>query len=97
MYLASAIRHHISFPVSKLSQFTLNPGDDHWCAFERVMHYLAGTMDYKIHYSRYPAVLGDTMMQIGYLMWTSCMPRMDMFSLLAVHQRQHGSPDAMAW
>jgi hypothetical protein len=24
---------------------------------ERVMHYLAGTMDYKIHYSGYPAVL----------------------------------------
>jgi hypothetical protein len=26
----------------------------------------------------------DTMMQIGYLTWMSCMPRVDMFSLLAV-------------
>jgi hypothetical protein len=43
--------------VSKLSQFTSNLEDDHWCALERVMHYLAGTMDYIIHYSRYPAVL----------------------------------------
>jgi uncharacterized membrane protein len=38
-------------------QITSNPGDDHWHALERVMHYLAGTMDYGIHYSGYPAVL----------------------------------------
>jgi hypothetical protein len=38
MYLASATRPDISFAVSKLSQFTSNPGDDHWCALERVMH-----------------------------------------------------------
>jgi hypothetical protein len=42
---------------SKLSRFTSNPGDDYWRALERVMHYLVGTMDYGIHYSRYPAVL----------------------------------------
>jgi hypothetical protein len=57
MYLASATRTDISFVVSKLSQFTSNPRDDHWRALERVMHYLVGTMDYKIHYSGYPAVL----------------------------------------
>jgi hypothetical protein len=57
MYLASATRPDISFAVSKLSWFTSNPGDDHWRAFERVMHYLVGTMDYGIHYFRYPTVL----------------------------------------
>jgi hypothetical protein len=57
MYLTSATRSDISFVVSKLSQFTSNPGDDHWRAVERVMHYLAGTIDYRIHYSRYHAVL----------------------------------------
>jgi hypothetical protein len=57
MYLASATRPDISFAVSKLSRFTSNPGDDHWCALERVMHYLIGTMDYEIHYSGYPVVL----------------------------------------
>jgi hypothetical protein len=57
MYLASATRPDISFVVSKLSRFTSNPGDDHWCALERVMHYLIGTMDYEIHYSGYPVVL----------------------------------------
>jgi hypothetical protein len=57
MYLASATRPAISFDVSKLSRFTFNLGDDHWCALERVMHYLTGTMDCKIHYSGYPVVL----------------------------------------
>jgi hypothetical protein len=59
VYLASAIRPDISFVVSKLDQFTSNPGDDHWRALERVMHYLVGTMDYRIHYFGYPAVLEE--------------------------------------
>jgi hypothetical protein len=57
MYLPSATRPDISFAVSKLSRFTSNPGDDHWRALERVMHYLVGTMDYGIHYFGYPVVL----------------------------------------
>jgi hypothetical protein len=57
MYLASATRPDILFAVSKLSRFTSNLGDDHWRALERIMHYLVGTMDYRIHYSGYPAVL----------------------------------------
>jgi hypothetical protein len=57
MYLASAMRPDISFAVSKLSRFVSNPGDDHWHALERVMHYLKGTSNYGIHYSRNPKVL----------------------------------------
>ena len=57
MYLASATRPDISFAVSKLSRFVSNPGDDHWKALERVMRYLKGTMNYGIHYTRYPRVL----------------------------------------
>jgi hypothetical protein len=34
MYLASVTRSDILFAVSKLSQFTSNPGDNHWHAFE---------------------------------------------------------------
>jgi hypothetical protein len=34
MYLTSATRPDISFAVSKLSRFTSNSGDDHWCALE---------------------------------------------------------------
>jgi hypothetical protein len=57
MYLASTTRPDISFAVIKLSRFTFNPGYDHWRALERVMHYLLGTIDYRIHYSEHPAVL----------------------------------------
>jgi hypothetical protein len=57
MYLASVTRPDISFAVSKLSRFTSNLGNDHWRVLERVMHYLVGTMDYRIHYSGYPGVL----------------------------------------
>jgi hypothetical protein len=57
MYLASATRPDISFAVSKLSQFTSNLGDDHWRVLVRVMHYLAGTIDYIIHYFGHPTVL----------------------------------------
>jgi hypothetical protein len=57
MYLASATRPDISFAVSKLSRFVSNPGDNHWCAPERVLRYLKGTMSYDIHYIGYPKVL----------------------------------------
>jgi hypothetical protein len=57
MYLASATRPDISFSVSKLSRFVLNPGDTHWHALERVLHYLKGTMSYGIHYTGYARVL----------------------------------------
>jgi hypothetical protein len=57
MYLASVTRPDISFAMSKLSRFSSNPRDDHWRALEQVMPYLAGTMDYRIHYFGYPAVV----------------------------------------
>jgi len=50
MYLASATRLDISFAVCKLKRF-VSPGDDHWKAPERVMHYLKSIMDYGIHYT----------------------------------------------
>jgi hypothetical protein len=57
MYLASAMRPDNSFVVSKLSSFVSNPGEDHWRALERVLHYLKGTMSLDIHYTGYPTVL----------------------------------------
>jgi hypothetical protein len=57
MYLASATRPDISFAVSKLSRFVSNPGDDHWCALERVMCYLKGIISLDIHYTGYPTAL----------------------------------------
>jgi len=68
MYLASATRPDISFSMSKLSRFVSNPGDDHWKALERVMCYLKGTMNYGIHYTRYPRVLEGIVIQTRFLM-----------------------------
>jgi hypothetical protein len=53
MYLANATRPDISFVVSKLSRFVSNMGGDHWCALERVLPYLKGTMSYDIRYTGY--------------------------------------------
>ena len=57
MYLDSTTCPDISFAVSKLSRFTSNLGNDHWCGIDRVMRYLKGTMSYGIHYLGYPGVL----------------------------------------
>jgi len=57
MHLTSATKLDISFAVSKLSRFVLNPGDDHWRALERVLRYIKWTMSYAIHYTGYPRVL----------------------------------------
>ena len=56
MYLASATRPHISFAVSKLSQFDSNLGDTHWHALKRVLCYLKGTISYGIHFTGCPRV-----------------------------------------
>jgi hypothetical protein len=84
MYLASATRPDISFAVSKLSRFMFNLGDDHWHTLERVLHYLKVTMSYEIHYSRHPAMLGDIVIQIGYLILIRSTPQMGMCLLLEV-------------
>lgn len=57
MYLAGVTRPYISFAVSKLSRINDNLGDDHWYTPERALHYLSGTISYRLHYIRYPMVL----------------------------------------
>jgi hypothetical protein len=57
MYLSSATHPDISFVVSKMSRFSANSGNDHWCGIDCVMRYLKGTMSHGIHYSVYPSVL----------------------------------------
>jgi len=57
MYLVSATIPDISYAMSKLSRFVSKLGIDHWCALERVLRYLKGTMSYGIHYTGNPKVL----------------------------------------
>ena len=42
----------IAFAVTHLSQFSTNPTKDHYKAAQHVCHYLVGTHDYKLVYTR---------------------------------------------
>ena len=47
----------IAYFVSKLSRYSSNLGEDHWKALVRVLRYLKYTLNYRLHYTQYPAVL----------------------------------------
>jgi transposase InsO family protein len=48
MYAAITTRPDIIFAVQQLSQFSSNPGRQHWRAAKRVVRYLKGTRDYSL-------------------------------------------------
>ena len=50
MYAAIGTRPDISFAVQNLSQFTQNPGPEHWTAVKRIFRYLNGTKDLGLTY-----------------------------------------------
>jgi hypothetical protein len=47
-YLVSGTRPDIAFAVSRLGQFSANPGKSHWDALKHVLRYLKGTKDYEL-------------------------------------------------
>jgi transposase InsO family protein len=49
-WAALATRPDISFAVSTVARFALNPGPAHWEAVKRIFHYLAGTRDLWLSY-----------------------------------------------
>uniref|UniRef100_A0A2N9FGI1 Retrotransposon Copia-like N-terminal domain-containing protein n=1 Tax=Fagus sylvatica TaxID=28930 RepID=A0A2N9FGI1_FAGSY len=57
MYIMNCTRPDIAYSVSKLSRYTSNSGEDHWKAIVRVLRYLKYTLNYGVHYTRYPAIL----------------------------------------
>ena len=57
MYIMNCTRLNIAYSVSKLSKYTSNPGEDQWKVIVRVLRYLKYTLNYGVHYTRYPAVL----------------------------------------
>uniref|UniRef100_A0A2N9GZ77 Integrase catalytic domain-containing protein n=1 Tax=Fagus sylvatica TaxID=28930 RepID=A0A2N9GZ77_FAGSY len=57
MYIMNCTRPDIAYSVSKLSRYTSNPREDHWKAIVRVLRYLKYTLNYGVHYTRYPVVL----------------------------------------
>lgn len=52
MYLSVGTRPDISFAVSELSKFLMNPGMAHWLAAKHVLRYLKGTSTMGITYRR---------------------------------------------
>ncbi|GKC36307.1 BRCT domain-containing protein [Tanacetum coccineum] len=57
MYTMNYTRPYLVYSVSRLSQYSHNPGRDHWDALTRVLQYLKHTMAYGLHYTKYPFVL----------------------------------------
>ncbi|XP_077245915.1 uncharacterized protein LOC143885588 [Tasmannia lanceolata] len=57
MYLMNCTRPDIAYAVGRLSSYTSNPGSDHCEALIRVLKYLKGTINYGLHFSKYPVVL----------------------------------------
>ena len=52
MYLANCTRHDISFAVNFLARFSSSPTQRHWNEIKHVFHYLQGTIDLGLFYSK---------------------------------------------
>ena len=50
MYATIGTRPDIAFAVQNLSQFTQNPGPDHWAAIKQIFRYLNGTKELGLTY-----------------------------------------------
>ena len=57
MYLMNSTRPDIGYSVSKLSRYTNSPGRDHLNVLIRVLRYLKYTLNFGLHYTKYPPVL----------------------------------------
>ena len=57
MYITNCTRPNITYSIGTLARYTNNPGHDHWNALVKTLGYLKYTLDYGLHYIRYPHVL----------------------------------------
>jgi hypothetical protein len=57
MFLMNFTRPDIAYAVSRLSRYTHNPSQEHWNALLRLLKYLRGTIDWCLHFNKFPAVL----------------------------------------
>ncbi|XP_051132656.1 secreted RxLR effector protein 161-like [Andrographis paniculata] len=57
MYLTNCTRPDLTCPVNKLSRYISIPSHEHWKALVRVLSYLKFTLNFGIHYAKYPPVL----------------------------------------
>ena len=52
MYLSVSTRPDISYTISVLSQFNINPGKAHWAAAKRVLRYLRNTLNHGLKFKK---------------------------------------------
>ena len=52
-------RSNIANSVGRLARYTINPRGKHWEALVRLLRYLKHTMNYGLHYTRYPLVIEE--------------------------------------
>lgn len=52
LYLVQGTRPDIAFAVNDVSRFNLNHRTVHWKAVKRILRYLKGTIDFKLHYTK---------------------------------------------
>lgn len=52
LYLVQGTRPDIAFSVSDVSRFNNRHHNIHWTAVKRILRYLKGTINFKLHYSR---------------------------------------------
>ncbi|KAL0553831.1 hypothetical protein IC582_007735 [Cucumis melo] len=57
MYLMNYTIPDITYAVSRLSTYTHNLNRYHWDALRHLLRYLKGTIDYCLHFNKFPAVL----------------------------------------
>ncbi|KAB2622521.1 hypothetical protein D8674_024703 [Pyrus ussuriensis x Pyrus communis] len=57
MYLMNSTRPDLAYAVSRLSRYTSNLAQEHWDALVRVLRYLKNTLNYGLHYTKYPPIV----------------------------------------
>ena len=48
----TSTKPHLSWIVSKLSQYSQSPTEDHWTMIKHVLRYVKGTLDYKLSFTK---------------------------------------------
>ena len=61
MYAQVCTRPDLAFITRMLGRYQSNPGQDHWKAIKKVLHYLQGTKDFMLTYRK-----SDVLEVVGY-------------------------------
>ena len=57
MYITNCTRLDTVYSINKMERYTNNLAKEHWFTLVRVLRYLKHTIEYGLHYIRYPSVI----------------------------------------